>query len=376
MCVIVSPGVVRSSSGLHGNQPIPFIAPNSLMLQPVSSSYKGTGFNPDTAPPYLIQFSLDMNIQTGLTFNASFPIYGVLTMVFSEPMDVSNFHLSGLTLQNTPTYSAAVTKSFSLVDDPLDLKNGSVVSDRAAHLYTHYYSYLQGSVNLQRTVMFVLGSSNMDGLKSLAGLCTTPASCYLSGYSNRFAHDISHNNVSLIGFDKYNAVKVSLFNPDVTAPTLLYWTYNSNTATIELVFSESLYMIFFKYESILLLNKKIANFSASSEVLYIRVRDPVGIGSAEVNTNVVRFTLNAAQQTAIRSLPDFMRTQNDSFVYLEDGIVVDTSRLQNVSTTYQPNPMYELYIQCMRYLLRTGRKRTLTAYFIIIRLFFLFQTHY
>ena len=337
-------GLVRSSSGLHGNQPVPFSAPNAVMLQPVSSSYEGVGFNPDIAPPYLIQFTLDLNIQTDLTFNASFPIYGVLTMVFSEPMDVSagHFRLSGLTLQTTPSYSSA-TKSFSLVDDPLQLKNGSAVSGRAAHLYTHYYSYLQGSVNLQRTVMYVLGSRNMDGLKSVAGLCTTRASCYLSGYSNKFAHDISSNNVSLIGFDKFNAVKVSLLNPDVTPPTLLYWTFDSNTATVELVFSESLYMIFFKYDSIFLLNEPTADFSAASTVLYLRVSDPVGIVSADVNTNIVKFVLSAAQQTAVRSLPDFMRTADDSFLYLEDGIVVDTSSVQNVS----PKNEYRVMYVCM-----------------------------
>ena len=320
-------GVVLSSNELHGNKPIPFDAPLPLILQPSSTQDAGVGFSPDTLPPYLVQFSLDMNIQTSATYNASLPIYGILTLVFSEPMDVTpgKILLTGLTLQSTKTYNSG-TVYFNLVDD---IYNSSISLETADGLYTHYYSFLEGSLNLQRTVVFALGSDNMNGLKSVTGLCVTHASCYLSGYKNSFAHDVSYNNISLIGFDKYNPVKVSVYNPDVTAPTLLYWTFNSNTARITLVFSEAVYMIFFKYSSILLLNGKSANIS-DPKVAYIRVTNPVDSTSLDLNTDTVQFTLNTAQQFEIKSLPSFMRTVNDSYLYLEDAVVMDTSFAQNV----------------------------------------------
>jgi hypothetical protein len=145
-------GIVRSSSGRHGNQAVPFDAPIPLSLETASNKEVGIGYAADTAPPYLVQFSLDLNIQSTALENSSYPVYGLLTMVFSEPIDirVEQFQLSGLTLQNTKTLTAS-TKTFNLVDDSLKFNStsGVVLPNNATvvgnSLYSHYYSFIKES---------------------------------------------------------------------------------------------------------------------------------------------------------------------------------------------------------------------------------------
>lgn len=325
-------GVLRSASELHGNKEIPFHEPVALSLEKPTLSEVGVGFVRDTAPPYLTKFSLNLNIQTLYGTNITTPIYGLITLTFSEPVDAATgqIFLRGLSLQSSKTFTAS-TSSCALSDDFLPLTYHSKHDNASVGgIYFHYYSFVVGTSNLQRTISYALGSINTNKIKTVVGLCTASANCFLSGSTNGFAHDLAGNNVSLIGFDRYNPIKVSVLEVDEISPSLLYWTYDSSTSAIRITFSESVYMIFFNYSKIILLNSPSANLSDPS-LSYLRISAPADVSDPTLNTDVVSFTLSSEQQQSLKSISNFLRSESTSYMFLEDNIVVDTSAQQNVS---------------------------------------------
>jgi hypothetical protein len=116
----------------------------------------------DTFPPYLVTFTLIMDT-------------GLMTMTFSEPINVSTFTLDGLTVQGSSYLGDAVT-------DP-------EVAQRTINLID-YGASLVSTSNMNRKIVYQLGTRNLNRIKTRIGLATSIESTYLSAFKP-FVNDLS-----------------------------------------------------------------------------------------------------------------------------------------------------------------------------------------
>lgn len=116
------------------------IAPSTLVL--------------DNFPPYVVSFILIMDT-------------GLLTITFSEPVDVNTFTLDGLTLQSTPYLG--------------DATNDAEVEARTRDLTDRESSFVAIG-NLDRTIVYQLGPYNLNQVKAKVGLADNILTTYLSAW--------------------------------------------------------------------------------------------------------------------------------------------------------------------------------------------------
>lgn len=117
----------------------------------------------DIFPPYLLSFSLFM--ETGL-----------ITITFSEPIDVSTFTLTGLTIQCCAYLG--------------DGTNDPAVEDLTRNLLDQGDAHLVSTSNYNRTIVYHLGAFNLNHIKAKVGLAASLDTTYLSAYAS-FVKDTS-----------------------------------------------------------------------------------------------------------------------------------------------------------------------------------------
>lgn len=119
-------------------------------------------FTADIFPPYLLSFSLIMDT-------------GLMTIDFSEPLNVATFSLEGLAMQCCAYL-------------------GDATNDPAEELLTYNMrargSSLVSASNLNRRLVYQLGNENLNQIKARVGLASSPDTTYLSAYKP-FVQDTS-----------------------------------------------------------------------------------------------------------------------------------------------------------------------------------------
>ncbi|KAJ1436145.1 hypothetical protein B484DRAFT_477684 [Ochromonadaceae sp. CCMP2298] len=268
---------------------------------PSSQAMAPSTLTVDGFPPYLIAFELLVD-----AFR--------LKMTFSEPVDLDSFVLEGLRLQGS-----------AYIGDAL---NDATLQSQYYDLQSQGASFLSIS-NHNRTLVWDLGSLNMNNMKEVLGLCTHISSCFLSGYQP-FVKDTAGNGVSLIGFDSLSALPATNFLPDSQPPTLLYWDFDLNTGEVALTFSETVFREFFNFSRIVFASGAYSPSTYSADnVTLLRVDAPVNTSMG--NRDVVRFFLNPQQFDAIKALPELLVSEDrNSTLVAEYDLVVDTSDAHNV----------------------------------------------
>ena len=279
-------------------------------------------FVPDRFPPYVESFSLDMN-------------EGWLTITFTEPIHLPSFQLEGLTLQtraymgeevNDPVLQTKIFIATNKVFRP-------VLATDLVRLVDHESSMIRIS-NLNRTVRYDLGIINMNHIKAFVPLAVSHDTTFLSAWQP-FVNDTSGNPVSLVGFDQLNGLQVAAYTPDTTPPTLLYWDADIDTGEIELVFSETVYMIFFNFSRVVFTNGPNCSFAdiaadpvATANCTTVRLDNP--INTPQNNTDKVGFKFSAQQFNVIKAIPELLSAPRNAYLVLEHRVVVDTSAAQNL----------------------------------------------
>ncbi|RYH29624.1 hypothetical protein EON65_07865 [archaeon] len=271
----------------------------SNVIVPTTSAVQAVEYQPDILPPFFSYYHI--NIDSGL-FN----------ITFSEPIDLSTFTLVGLAFQGSP--------NMKVVPD-IDRRYYALVDDG---------SRILNLINYNRTVVANIGVVNLNGIKRQLGMCITRESCFLSAYKP-FVSDLSNNSLSLVAFDMLHGVLPVSYVPDLSNPFLLYWDFNATTNIVVMTFSETLYMSFFNFSGITLTNNQGSSF---------RLQDPIGVPIEP--THAVQFSLSEAQFFLMQQYNNFFTALNNTFLVLDQGIVVDTSADQNKyvsSTATLLNPM-------------------------------------
>ena len=160
---------------------------------PVSSQQPGV-VTPDTAPPLLIAFGLDMNS-------------GTLELTFSEAVIVATLDLAWVTLQSAPTLEATAI-AFS-GGTPLS-PDGPVIS-------------------------VLLSAQFVNFIKEVSTLATGPDNTYLS-LTPQAVQDTNANPV--VEIFATQALAVTTFTEDITPPQLMSFSTNLNTGQLILSFDE------------------------------------------------------------------------------------------------------------------------------------------
>lgn len=123
----------------------------------------------DIFPPYLLSFSLIMDT-------------GLITITFSEPIDVSTFTLEGLTIQCCAYLG--------------DGTNDPVKEQLTRNLNTQG-SQLVSVSNLDRTIVYQLGTFNLNQIKAKVGLASSIDTTYLSAWKP-FVNDTSGTSLMFL----------------------------------------------------------------------------------------------------------------------------------------------------------------------------------
>lgn len=255
-----------------------------------TSALQVTNYSPDETGPYLESYTLDMD-------------KGLMTVTITEPVRAESFHLSGLQFQSDSSIINDNVEVFELIDEDAAVSSVS---------------------NLNRTLTVKLGSHNLNSIKALTGLAVSVDNTWLAGTFS-FVNDTSNNPINLIGISPYFALGSTLYYPDVSRPTLLRWEFNLDLqGLVTLHFSETVRMSYFNFSGILFTNgldESAANYSCS------RVFSPFNV--TNYNSHVVHLNLNLDQLNTVKRLKNLLTDPENSFVVLNEGIVIDTSLAQN-----------------------------------------------
>lgn len=250
-------------------------------------------FNPDTLPPFLSYYQLNMQL-------------GFLSLFFSEPIDISTFTIEGLALQGSRNVRLAppgLDQYVELMDD------------------SHWNITLVSEYN--RRIDVFLGAPNLNAIKRSLGLATTKDRTWLSAYRS-FVNDSHGNPISMKAFDAYNGVGPHRYLADTLAPTIDYWDINMNNAqpVISIFFTETIYRSYFNFAGVTLTNQ-----SSAHGAFNLTINAPVN--TTENNHHYIRFQLNPQQVLELQGFDNFCSSRSNCFLILAEGLVIDTAASQN-----------------------------------------------
>ena len=195
-----------------------------------SSAFKCTSFYADSYAPFMESFSIDMNTQ-------------LLSITYSEPVDTSSFRLSGLQLQVVAgIVTGADTDRVELVD------TGFVVSS---------------SSSFDRTIVASLGITNYRAITKFGReelFMKQADSVYLSALRSN-VNDTNGNALNFVLSSETNAILVTDFVEDTTAPTLTSFSLDNNYGILNLYFSESIDIRYLNSSKVVLTNKMSSSLS-------------------------------------------------------------------------------------------------------------------
>ena len=155
-------------------------------------------FVQDTTPPSLLQFSLNMDA-------------GILTLIFSEPVNGNTFDPTQITLQSSSTSSAV---SFTL-----------------SNVYA-----ASTSTTIASVIALRLSQGDTDRIKAFTELATSLQNTYLSLTASTM-QDVSGNAV--LPIPSSIALQVSFLIPDLTQPQLVSFSLDLDIGSLQLTFSEA-----------------------------------------------------------------------------------------------------------------------------------------
>ena len=171
---------------------------NLLLPTDITTNLVANEVIPDGIPPELLSFNLDINT-------------GILTLMFSETVNVSTFDITQITLQ------------------------GSSSVDNVTH--NHTLSLDSSTTSHNSAIVIVdISDTDLNEIKRLHFLARDNSSTYLST-TDTLVEDMSMN--SLIPIEIYQVLPVSIYIKDTNRPQLEEFDLNLNRSEITLRFNET-----------------------------------------------------------------------------------------------------------------------------------------
>ena len=239
----------------------------------------------DISPPSLISFYLNVETEN-------------LTLVFDQPVDLSTFNATHITIQSSMS-SNAISYLF---------RGGPGLS-----------------TDSPTTVYMPIDSVDVNGLKSVDGLAESAETTFIS-LTEGLVKDLSGHNALAISSN--SALNVSGFTADTTNPQLTSFTVNMNPGQpIILTFSEPILASSLNLEEFLLQNHETSPtriFNLSS------IAQPITENSA-----VITIYLNFDVRESILTFTDIATSTSNTYIKVASTAATDTVDRPLVAATIQ-----------------------------------------
>ena len=255
------------------------LLPNGLMATlrlPLAFIY-------DTTGPVLQSFALNMS-----------SLY--LTLTFNEPVDVTSFNVSGITLQGG--------------------KNVSTPS-----LFYQLQSTVP-QVSQGYIVLISLSSGDQNGILSRSAIATSVANTYLSMSQGTVA-DVTYKRNSAQTIPPTSALQVGTFVSDTIPPVLTAFDLDLNGNLLTLVFSEPVVVGRLNLTLLTVL-------SAPNSALFRQITGGVVQATSYSAAAVVSFVLNNADATFLKQQVVLATNVTNTYLAIAVGMATDTSNNTNV----------------------------------------------
>ena len=243
------------------------------------SALQVTLFTPDTVPPQLTAFTLDMNV-------------GTMMLYFSETVRTSTFNATALTLQSTSSIGP-VTQQVTFNSSTQTLSPNS-----SAFL-----------VNISR--------NDLNAIKYFLNLAKEANNTFLSITSWAIA-DMSGNKV--VATQANSALPVVAYTPDVTGPVLQSFDLDLNLGTLTLHFDETVNVTSMMF-NLLTIQASLLPLSANYTLLAGHVQ---GTNSPDVS-----IVLDVGDLNQIKLNTQLATGANNTYLTVMEGTVVDMSSYEN-----------------------------------------------
>lgn len=248
-----------------------------------ASALLASSFTPDTTPPEITQYTLDIN-------------GGLLVLTFSEAVNLTAFDVTQITIQNAA--------NSSVVTERVELAGGEISPSEPA-----------SAVNI------TLLAEDVDDIRIMMRLATNETNTYLAA-TNTTVPDMVGN--ALLEIPLFNAKPATQHVPDSTRPTLNDYFLDLNTGLLTLNFSELVQVGSFN-ETLLALQ--------NSQTPPVAVTIPVTGGvvvTSEVYSEVIQLYITQDVVDALNSDPRIALTAGNTFLTIRADAVVDTRGLGNL----------------------------------------------
>ena len=247
-----------------------------------SSALRVGTFIADITRPQISQYSLDID-------------QGILSLTFTEVVNLTALELDQITIQNAANSSRATQN--------VTLRGGTFDSTPAS------------SVNI------TLNEEDQNDIKTMMELATNGTTTYLVA-TNQTVSDMVGNQLVEIPDD--GAKMSSQHVPDTSKPRLDTFFLDLNSGLLSLTFSETVLVSSFSPTSIGIQN------SRSSPSVTVPVNGGTVITTATYSP-VIRFYLDPVAVNALNSDPRIALSDQNTFVTISDGAVIDTRGLGSVA---------------------------------------------
>ena len=256
-----------------------------------SSSFSSLSANEiigDVSPPSVVLFGLDLN-------------EGILNIHFDDPVNVSTFNPSSVTLQ-------------------------SAQAQRPMQWYTlnHESSSVYPNNAIFQVVRVMLSDTDLNEIKRIRSLCVNLHSCYMTTMAS-VARDI--NGLYSNSIPNGRGLIASNFTGDDTPPELVSWVLDMNRGQIDVTFSETVDITSFQPGLVSLQNsfQSLRNislrFARFDRLFPADASSMFAIQLSVSDTNTIKGTINIG--TSIEN----------SYLAMSSGAIVDMN-FNNLSDTH------------------------------------------
>ena len=254
---------------------------SGLPIVPVSG-FIADLVTPDTTQPKVNDFNVDLHD-------------GILTLLFSEVVDVATLDVTQITLQNT---ASATNETMSVT-----LTGGLVSSGPSA---------ISVSINFT--------SVDLNQIKRLENLATNLQNSFLA-VTNALVRDTNGNPVeAILPVDSLNA---SVYRIDMLPPVLTGFDFDANSGLLTLTFDETVNSSTLNVAGIIFQNSVTANIS---EGFYQLTEGSVMTSTSEyLGDHILVVNISNVDLNALKSDLSLATSVNNTFIRLNEGTVADNS---------------------------------------------------
>jgi len=249
---------------------------NNVTALPNGFGMAATYYVPDTTPPSLQKFELDMDL-------------GTATLVFDEFVKVRNIDITAMSLTNG-TSEGAISHSLTLG------------------------SSLQQNVNNSKSVIVVLSSAELNAIKEVTDLAVSKNSSRIKLAGNS-VFDMSNNGNSAM--DNSGSFGSTKYTVDQTTPKLLQFDLNLNTGQLSLRFSETINTGTFDIKGLKLHNFAIKRYGNVFDLISPTISSATGSESNEIYLDLGADDMASLQDKGIGL------SRNTTWLSMDKGTVND-----------------------------------------------------